>query len=66
MNQKRREQQLEFLDKCDSRESLGKTSTYLITCKELKKTETCQCAGTAMMLLDTQFKDHDVWVQKVN
>lgn len=62
---KRREQQEEFLNKCDSKESLGSESRYVITCKETGEMDSCQCAGTAQMLLDTKYAKKNVWIEKV-
>lgn len=62
-NQARREKQEEFLIECDSKESLGKESVYLIKA-ENGEYDSCQCAGTAQMLLDTKYKNVNVWLSK--
>lgn len=60
-NEKQREKQLSWLDKCDSYESLGRSSVYIIKV-DFKVVDTCQCAGTASMLLDTKYKDINVFI----
>jgi len=65
MNIELRHKQMEFLDKCDGTERPG--SVYVISDATTKQTlDTCQCAGTASMLLMTTYKDKDVLVLKGN
>lgn len=64
-NQSMRDKQIEFLDSCDSKEQLGRESIYIISDLRTKQSlDTCQCAGTAIMLLSTTYKNINVWVKK--
>jgi len=62
-DQKKRDLQLEFLDKMDGKESLGVSSCYVIYIKN-KAVDSCQCAGTAMMLLNTKYQNINVFIKK--
>lgn len=65
MNEKRRIKQIDFLDRMDSLESLGRVSEYWIVLPNRKIADICQCAGTAIMLLNTKYKNTDVFVRKI-
>jgi hypothetical protein len=64
-NEERRDKQIIFLDQCDTQESLGRSSRYLITVDETGENESCACAGTASMLLETKYKNINIWVKKL-
>ncbi len=63
-NEARREKQIEFLDRMDSKEVLGRHSEYSIVAENGKNTS-CKCAGTAIMLLSTEYKNVNVYIKKV-
>ena len=65
MDKAKREKQIEFLENMADREGAslyGDGPGYNITGNG--KSEYCHCAETAIMVLNTEFSDVDVWVKR--
>jgi len=62
MDKAKRDKQMEFLDKQDTREHFSKSMPTYVVKGPNGETRTCRCAGTMAMILTSEFSNVDVWL----